>query len=119
MSGRACSAARSDFFERQPQPPQGAADGHEADRLGQAVAQLGQRGVGLPADQFAQAGQPGLIALGRGAAALRPRRDRGRRAAALHEAADPGGADGEALGDLAAGLLALVHGGQDTLAEVE
>jgi hypothetical protein len=87
------------------------------DRGGQAVVQFRQGRVGLLGDEHDQSvatvwghfdGAAGVGLGGEGAGG----------AAALEQAADPGGADAEEVGDLLAGAVLLVTGADDPLAEV-
>jgi hypothetical protein len=95
-SGRPCSAARADFFVRQPQLAQRLADRPRRDRHAEAIPQLDQRRVGLRLHQFGQA-VPVDLAAARAAAVAR-----GDVAAALPapllEAPHPRRADRELLG---------------------
>ena len=84
----------------------------------QAVAQLRQGGVGPLGDQHDQAGAAGLVHLGGGAAGVRLGGERAGLAAALQQAADPGGADAEQVRDLLPCPAALVAGTDDFFAEV-
>jgi hypothetical protein len=83
----------------------------------QAVVQFRQGGVGLFTDQH---DQPVAAVWGHldGAAGVGLGGKRPAGAAALEQAADPGGADAEAFGDLAAGAAPFVAGADDPLAEV-
>jgi hypothetical protein len=88
------------------------------DRGGEAVAELGQGGVGLFGDQHDQAAAAVRVQFGGGPAGVRPGGEGAGLAAALEEAADPGGANAEAVGDLLAGAAALVAGADDPLPEI-
>src|SRR5262245_28225637 len=63
-SGRSCSSARSTFFERQTQPAQGPPDGNDGHGHAEAVEVLGGAEAGLSPGQFGEAvavvGQGGL-----------------------------------------------------------
>ncbi len=84
----------------------------------EAVPQLGQGGVGLGVDQHQQLEALVVIQLGGVGTAAGPGGERAGFAAALQQAADPGGADAEQVGNLLAGAAALVTGADDPLAEV-
>src|SRR5690606_8554457 len=89
------------FFERQPELMHGVPDGRDRALNTQPFTQLGERGVGLRADQL---GQPGAVNLDGVLADTRTRRQLAVIAATLLDASRPGGADAEHLGDLL-GLL--------------
>ncbi len=87
------------------------------DGCGEALVQFGQRRVGLFGDEhhepvaafgghFDRAAGMGFGSEGTGGAA------------ALEQAADPGGADTEELGDLLTGPAFLVAGADDAFAEI-
>jgi hypothetical protein len=84
----------------------------------EAVAEFCQGGVGLLGDEHDQAAAAVGVHLGRGAAAPGQGGEGAGGAAALEQAADPGGTDAEEVGELLAGAAALVAGADDPLPEV-
>jgi hypothetical protein len=88
------------------------------DGQSQTLAQFDQGGVGLRRDQHGQAEIVVVVHLGGGAAGMGPGGERAGLAAALQQAADPGGTHAEPGGDLWAGAAALVTGAHHPLAEV-
>ena len=84
----------------------------------QAVAQLGQRCVGLLLDQFPQAGVLGRGKLGKPAAAGFGG-DAAGFTASLHEPSDEGGADAEDLGDVGADGAGLLAGPDEPFPQVD
>jgi hypothetical protein len=93
-------------------------DGAQVHRGVEPVAQFGQGGIRLGRDQDEQAEVAFAIHLGGLGAAAGLGGERAGFAPALEQASDPGGADAEPVGDLAAGATALVTGADDPLAEV-
>jgi hypothetical protein len=85
---------------------------------GEAVAQLGQGGVGLLADQDDETVAALRIDLDASGSAAGQGGEGAGLAAALEQASDPGGGDAEEVGDLLAGAGLLVAGADDPLAEV-
>src|SRR5262249_28304183 len=90
----------------------------QVDEGAQAVVEVGQGGVGVLDDQGQQAVPLVGVQLGRGAAGVGLGGERAGFAAALEQAADPGGTGGEQGGELVAGAAALVAGADHPLAEV-
>jgi len=88
------------------------------DRSAQAVAELGEGGIGLLAHEGEQALAAWLIHLGGRPAGVGEGGEGAGLAAALQQASDPGGADAEEGGDGGAAEAALIAGVDDPLAEV-
>jgi hypothetical protein len=88
------------------------------DGRAEAVAQLSQGGVGLLGDEGGETVTALGGHLGRGAAGVGLGGERAGLPAALQEAANPGGADAEQVGDLLAGAAALVAGADHPLTQV-
>jgi hypothetical protein len=80
--------------------------------------EFGQRGIGVVHHQGQQAVALLGGQLGRGTAGMGLGGKRAGLAAALEQAADPGGADAEQVGDLLAGASALITVADDTFTEI-
>src|SRR6202035_1379447 len=106
------------FFYRQPQPDESAAHGAEVDGGAEAVAEFGQGGVGLLADEDYEAVALGGAQLDAVGAAAGPGGEGAGLAAALEEASNPGGGDAKEGGDVCAGADAGIAGADNPLAEV-
>ena len=87
-------------------------------RCPQAVAELGEGGIGLLADEGDQALAALVIHFGGGSAGMGEGGEGTGLASALQQASDPGGADAEEGGDGGAGAAALIAGSDDPLAEI-
>jgi hypothetical protein len=88
------------------------------DRGAEAVAEFGQRGVGLGGDEHHEAAAAVVVHLGGRAAGMGAGGEGAGLAAALQQSADPGGADAEQVGDLLAGAALRVAGADHPLTEV-
>ena len=87
-------------------------------RGGQALVEFGESGVWLGSDQGAQLGAAVIVDLGLGATGMRPGGNGTGFAAALQQAADPGRADPEEVGNLLAGTAPRIARADHPLTEV-